>query len=257
MAAPKSEIKKILAGKNAGIQSGTQAMLNILEDLQKQVLDELGRAALESFDAYRLSKMLPSIEYQVRNFQEKATLESAGLLEKYWGMGQNLVNAPLASAGIFVGGFGLSTSALDALKNFTSDKIKGLSADALLKINTELHLGVLGQKTPGEVARAIGMNLDDPSIFKNIATRAEVITQTEMGRVFSQATQFRMEEAAEYVPGMQKEWRHVGHPKAPRPSHTAAHGQRVDIDKPFVVGGVKMMFPRAPGAPLDQVINCG
>ncbi len=248
---------KILAEKRAGIKTGTQAVLAILKELQKEVLDELGRASLESFDYYRLKQMIPAIEFQIKNFQEKASYELGGLLEKYWGMGQNLVTAGLAAAGMSVGGFSLSTSSLDAMKEFTVSKIKGLVSDAYNKIETELHLGVLGQKTPQEVAAAIGKNLDDPSIFKNIATRAEVITQTEMGRVFSTASEYRMEEAAEYVEGLMKEWRHVGHPNIPRPSHVAAGGQRVPVKKPFIIGGVSMMYPRDPAAPISETINCG
>lgn len=241
----------------AGLKTGTQSMLNILEDLRKQVIDELGRASLESFDYYRLKQMIPTIEYQIQNFKTKAELEAAGLLEKYWGMGQNLVDAGLEAGGITLGGFALSSSSLDATRAFTASKIKGLASDALNKIETELHLGVLGQKTPQEVAKAIGMNLKSPSIFKNIAERAEVITQTEMGRVFSQATQYRMEEAARHVEGLEKEWRHVGHPRVARPGHLAADGQRVPVDQPFMVDGIPMMFPRDPKAPLNEIINCG
>jgi hypothetical protein len=257
MASPKAEITRILREKMAGIKTGTQAMLKILEELRRQVIDEVGRASLESFDYHRLKQMVPAIEYQIKNFKEKAELEAAGLLERYWGMGQNLVDAGLGASQIQVGGFGLSASALDAMKEFTFNRIKGLSADAMTRIETELHLGVLGQKTPQEVAKAIGMNLKDPSIFKNITTRAETITETEMGRVFSQAAQYRMEEAAGQVEGLQKEWRHVGHPKVPRAAHLAANGQKVDVDKPFIIGGIPMMFPRDPQAPLSEIINCG
>jgi len=249
-------IKKILKDKDAGLKTGTQAMLSILEELQSKVIDELGRASLESFDYFRLKQMLPTIAAQIKNFKEKAELEAAGLLEKYWGMGQDLVDAQLGAAGIYTG-FTLSTSSLDVLKDFTFHKIESLSTAAWDNIRSELSLGVMGQKTPQEVAGAIGKNLTDPSIFKNIATRAEVITETEMGRTFSQASQLRMEQAAQHVEGMEKMWVHAGHPKVPRPGHVAAHGQHVPVDQPFIVDGVPMMFPRDPGAPLKEVINCG
>lgn len=256
MAKPKAAINQILKEKAAGIRTGTQSMLAILEDLRKQVINEIGLAALESFDYHRLKQMIPTIEFQIKNFREKAALEAVGLLEKYWGMGQNLVDAGLSASGVSVG-FALSSSALDATKDFTVSLIKGLSEEAQNKIETELHLGVLGQKTPQEVAQAVGLNLDSPSIFKNIATRAEVITQTEMGRVFSQATQYRMEEASRQVEGLEKMWVHAGHPKTPRIGHVVAHGQHVPVDQPFIVDGVPIMFPRAPNAPLSEVINCG
>ena len=251
-----SEIRRILKDKNRAIKSGTRAMLEILEDLRGQVTGELGKAAIGSWDAYHLKQMLNSIESQVSNFKVKAKAEAGGLLEESWGMGRNLVDIPLAEAGIYTG-FQLSTSVLDTLKDFAFHKIDGLSNAAWEKIQGELTLGVLGGKTPQQVAEAIGKNLKDPSIFGSIARRAEVITQTEMGRVFSTAAELRMEEAADYVKDLEKQWRHVGHPKVPRPSHLAADGQHVPVADPFNIGGVEMMYPRDPAAPIEETINCG
>ena len=262
-----AEIARILKDKDKMIKSGTKTMLEILEELRKQIMTDLGKAALRvvspsgpeaitEWDAYHLKQMLSSIETQIANFSAKAQTEASGLLEESWGVGRNLVDVPLAQAGIYTG-FGLSTSVLDTLKDFTFHKIDGLSQAAWDKIRSELTLGVMGGKTPQEVARAIGMNLKDPSIFTSIAARAEVITKTEMGRVFSTAAELRMEEAADHVDGLEKQWRHVGHPRVPRASHLAADGQHVFVDEAFNIGGVEMMYPRDPAAPIDEVINCG
>ncbi len=256
MATVNSEIRRILKEKDRAIKTGTRAMVDILKALQKDTLDRLGQAAITEWDAYHLKQMLDSIENQISNFQAKAKAEVDGLLEESWGMGRNLVDVPLAEAGIYTG-FRLSTSVLDTLKDFTFHKIEGLSDSAWEKIRGELTLGVMGGKTPQEVAKAIGTNLKDPSIFRSIAHRAEVITQTEMGRVFSTAAELRMEEAAEHVKDLEKMWRHVGHPKVPRPSHVAADGQHVPVDEPFDIGGVDMRYPRDPAAPIDETINCG
>jgi len=251
-----SEILRIIKDKNRAIETGTQAMLGILEDLRSQVIDQLGRSALDSWDAYHLKQTLTSIEGQVENFREKAKAEADGLLEDSWGKGQSLVYLPLSEAGIYTG-FHLATSILDALKDFAFHKIDGLSDSAWEKISGELTLGILGGKTPQEVAKAIGMNLTDPSIFTSIGARAEVITRTEMGRVFSTAAEMRMEDAANQVKGLEKQWRHAGHPMKPRPTHLAADGEHVPVDEPFDIGGVMMMYPRDPGAPIEEVINCG
>lgn len=256
MAEINSTIKRILAEKDAGIRTGTQAMLGILEDLQAQVMDELGRAALGSWDAYHLKQALDAIGAQISNFEAKAKMEARGLLKEAWGNGISLVDMPLGVEGIYTG-WHLSTAVLDTLSDFAFHRLENLTADAWLKIKGELNLGILGGKTPQQVADAIGRNLTDPSIFKNIADRAEVITKTEMGRIFSQATELRMEQAAENVPGLEKQWIHAGHPKKARPGHLAANGQHVPVDQPFIVDGIQMIFPRAPGAPLDEVINCG
>lgn len=251
-----STIKRILKEKDAGIKSGTQSMLGLLKELQTQALGELGKAALGSWDAYHIKQVINSIESQISNFEAKAKAEAQGLLKEAWANGISLVDAPLAIAGIYTD-WHLPTSVLDTLSDFAFHRIANLSDDAWLKIKGELNLGILGGKTAQEVASAIGKNLTSKSIFSSIAARAEVITKTEMGRVFSEATQLRMDQAAGYVDGLEKQWRHAGHPKKARPMHLAAHGQHVPVNEPFNIGGVQMMFPRAPGAPLDEVINCG
>lgn len=249
-------IKQILKEKDAGIRSGTQAMLNLLKELQRQIQAELAMAALGSWDAYYLKKSLDNIEYQISNFEAKAKLEIEGLLEDAWGRGQSLVDIPLGIAGIYTG-LHLSTSSLDVLKNYANDYLEKLFQDLWYRVKGEISLGIMGAKTPQEVAKAIGKNLKDPSHFGSIAKRAEVITKTEMGRVFSMATQMRLEQASQYVEGLEKQWIHAGHPKVARPSHLAADGQHVPVNEPFNIGGVKMMYPRDPRAPLDEIINCG
>jgi hypothetical protein len=256
MATVNAEIARIIKDKNRAVKSGTKAMLEILGKLQDEVLHELGQAAITEWDSYHLKQMLGSIENQIDNFKTKARSEAEGLLEESWGMGRNLVDVPLSEAGIYTG-FHLSTSVLDTLKDFTFHKIDGLSDAAWDRIQSELTLGVMGNKTPQEVAKAIGKNLKDPSVFGTIARRAETITKTEMGRTFSQAAELRMEQAADHIDGLEKMWRHVGHPKVPRLTHVAADGQHVPVNEPFRIGGVEMMFPRDPAAPIEETINCG
>jgi hypothetical protein len=256
MLTPTSEILRVLKEKNTGIRSGTESILAILQSLHKQVLDKLGDAAISGWDRHSLKQMLGSIDHQISNFSEKAKREASGQLEDLWGMGQVLVDAPLKASGIYTG-FHLSTSGLDVLKDFTFHKLDELSDIAWNKIKGELTMCIMGGKTPQQVAGAIGKNLKSPSIFKTVAERAEVITQTEMGRAFSQSAQYRMHQASQYVPELQKEWMHSGHPKQPRPAHLAANGQHVQVKNAFNIGGVPMMYPRDPAAPIEEVIRCG
>ncbi len=254
-----SEILRILKEKDRAVTTGTEAVLGILEETRKQVIKEIGGAALTEWDAYHLGQLKNSVEFQIENFRAKARAEADGLLKDSWGKGVALVDAPLAVGGIYTG-FHLSTSSLDALKDFAFHKIDGLSSSAWDKVQGELTLGILGGKTPQEVASAIGKNLKDPSIFSSIARRAEVITETEMGRVFSTAAELRMEQAAEHVDGLEKQWRHVGHPKVPRPTHEAIDQVHVPVDEPFPVmdkTGYQLMYPRDPGADISETINCG
>ena len=104
---------------------------------------------------------------------------------------------------------------------------------------------------------AIGRNLKSKSIFKSIAARAETITMTEAGRVLEAASQARKVAAASVVPGLQKQWYYGHSPRQPRPAHLAAHGQVRDVDKPFDVGGEKLMYPKDPAGSARNTIRCG
>ncbi|TAN61056.1 hypothetical protein EPN18_07415 [bacterium] len=188
----------------------------------------------------------------------KAKTEISGLIDDAGQMGIEMVDAPLSAAGIYTG-FNISKSSMErlAMKDFAGHVTQNLYGDAWSKIKSELTLGVLGGKTPQEVSKAIGANLTDPSIFTSLDARAEAITKTELGRAFSMAAQSRMEEAAGYVDGLEKQWLHAGHPRMARPYHLALNGYHVPVDEPFLVGNVAMMYPRDPKAPIGEVINCG
>lgn len=258
MATVNSEIKRIIREKEAGIRSGTEAMLGILKELQAQVLSELGQAAIGSWDMYSQKQLLQAIETQIEVFTAKAQASAGDLLDKAWDMGQTLAATPLELAGLYTG-FHISASSVEAmaLKEFTANITKDLFGNAWTKIRGEITLGILGSKTPQQVAEAIGRSLKGKSIFSSIAERAEVITKTEMGRAFSMATQLRLKEAAKHVEGLEKQWLHAGHPKHPRDSHLWADKTHVPVDRPFNIGGVMMMYPRDPAAPIKEVIHCG
>jgi hypothetical protein len=249
-------LKRIIKEKDLAIKTGTQSMLALLEELQGQVRTELGKAALGSWDAYHLRQYLNAIEAQVDTYRRAAQAEIGGNLNSAWNFGKSLVDEPLVQTGIHMGGQWLSTSVLDVLKGYSNDYLQRLFGDVWYGVKGELTLGVLGGKTPQEVAAAIGETLSQGQ-FKSWAQRAETITKTEMGRVFSEASQLRMEQAAESVEGLEKQWLHAGHPKVARPAHVAANGQHVPVDQPFHIGAVDMMYPRDPRARLEETINCG
>lgn len=152
---------------------------------------------------------------------------------------------------------GISTQVLDQIKQFSWGKINAITNDAQAKIRSELTLGLLGQKSPQEVAGAIAGTLERPGVFKGITERAEIITKTELGRSFSMASQASMENAADILPEMQKMWLHAGHPKSPRIYHLNLNGSIKPVDEAFLVGSIAMMYPRDPKAPIGEIINCG
>jgi hypothetical protein len=256
------EIKRILKEKDRGIKTATEAMLGIMKNLHSQITDDIGRAALGSWDSYSLKNLLDSLEIRIADYEGTAVRELSGQLDNMWNKGGEMVSSALRTGGLGAGQIGLmghiniSTSSLTALKDYSNTYLEKLFGDTWFQIKGEINLGILGAKTPQEVSTSIGTTIDKGK-FANIALRAETITQTEMGRIFSEAAQLRMGEAAQHVKGLEKQWIHAGHPRTPRPSHIAAAGQHVPVDQPFMVGGIPMMFPRAPNAPISEVIHCG
>lgn len=263
-----TKIKQILSARDQGIVSGQDSILNLLDELRTQILLELIGAPGDSFTAYRLKQSLSAIENHLSDFEIgfKKTLGSG--LDSSWEAGAALLSDSAAAAGVDVGFYHLSTHTLDALKEFSFGRISSVTGDLYNKLRGELTLGVLGQKTPAEVASIISEQLSGSPLpknwlgrpfFKSTAERAEVITGTEMGRAFSLATQKSMEKAQTSLPQMQKIWLHAGHPKAARVKHLMMHGQNRQIDKAFYTtsSGYGMQYPRDPNAPIKDVIRCG
>jgi hypothetical protein len=265
MATVNETITRILRQRTAGIVSGEEAMRRLLRELQRQVQDELGRAALGSWNEYHLREVLASIERRIADYETAAKGEMARQIKSMWDLGQESVYKPLNAGGIYTG-FNLAPSVLKTLEEFSLVKVEGYTGAMWNGIRSELTLGILGGKTPQQVADAIGKVLpDEPlvgaggrTIFKDAAQRAEFITRTEMGRTFSEAADRRMKDAAAHVQDLEKVWRH-GHPRVPRLTHLAADGEARPVDQPFPVrdkNGYQLMYPHDPKADFSEVAGC-
>ena len=260
-----AEIKRLLDARARRVIDGQAMIAGLLEELRRQIVDELLAVPEGSYAAYGLKQKLASIEQHIGRFSGQAGSALAGLVRGAWDDGEDLVLGVGRAVGLYTAFGHVSTALLETLQEFAVHKIADVGASAFAQVRAEITLGVLGQKTPWEVAQAIAGEIKDSPIptiagrpvFKSVAERAEVITGVEMGRAFSQASQLAMEQAAKNVPGLKKQWWHAGHPKQPRVSHLALHGQIKPVDKPFMVGTLTMMFPRDPKAPASEVIRCG
>jgi SPP1 gp7 family putative phage head morphogenesis protein len=106
-----------------------------------------------------------------------------------------------------------------------------------------------------EITKIIGLPPKASDPVKGISYQAERILRTETNRAYNIAISSQQRELAEQVPGLQKQWIATGDSRT-RDSHLAAHGQIVDVDKPFIVGGAKLMLPLDPAGPPEETINC-
>lgn len=250
---------RLLLEKIANLDRRAQAAaLRSLSEWRKDIVAEI--AGAKDFEAFRLPKLLGSVDRLADDWAEKYGIETRDLIRRGFLLGVDKVDDPIRAAGFDISLPEPSLSILQASERATVDLITRLSRDAREDIKREILLGANGGKTPFEVIEEVGRNLDDPSVFGTIANRAEVITRTEIGRVQSLATQLRQEEAARIVPGLKKMWLSSF---VQRANHIVIHGQVKDVDEPFDVPGAgrcpgeKLMFPRDPGGSACQTVNCG
>jgi uncharacterized protein YbaA (DUF1428 family) len=258
-------LKKIIAQRNAEVLSGEEATYQLLVNLNRQVRAELGEASLGSWTEYQLKQTKAAIERALADYETAAKGQMSAGLKTMWALGQESVYKPLNVGGIYTG-FNIPSSLLRTMEEFAFVKIESYTGGMWNGIRSELSLGALGAKTPQQVSDAIGKLLPNKplvaqggrTIFKDAAQRAEFVTKTELGRIYSEAANRRREDAAKYVPDLKKVWRH-GHPGVPRLTHLAADGVSVPQDKPFPVrdkNGYQLMRPHDPSADFSEVAGC-
>jgi hypothetical protein len=229
-------------------------VIALLAEARKEIA---ATVAATEWQAYRLPELKAAIERAMQQFGDKFGVELREAQGAFWEAGINFVDTPLRAVGVIAAFPAIDMTVLGIMQGYGADLVKGLARDAALKINNEITMGLMGQKTPFEVMEAVGRNLKDRSIFTSIAARAETITRTEAGRVLEAAGQARNEAAAAVVPGLQKQWLHGESSRVPRIAHLAAHGQIRDVNQPFDVDGELLMYPRDPAGSAQNTINCG
>ncbi len=202
--------------------------------------------------------VLPKIQQQIRNTLDQVAETSATKLSQSantsWQMGLDLVDQPIAAGGIRIAGMlpHVDMGQLKAMRTFMVDRIKDVPLAMAEKISSQLGLVMIGSQGVGDAVSNIA-NLFE----KQGRTRALTIVRTELGRAYGVATQKRLTQAREHLPGLKKQWRRSGKVHS-RVGHDTIDGQTQDVDKPFILGnGVKLMHPRDPAASVGETINCG
>ena len=255
MNAEKAYEKKIreLMAKVGRLEDAEVArVMAMLLDAQKDIA---AMTATTEWQAYRIPQMKEAVERAIERFRQRYAESQADALSNMWKAGIDIVDIPLATVGIRIAAPEISMTLLEVLQGYSVDLIKGLTQDAAKKINAEIMQGVMGGKQPFEVMKAIGRNLDDPSVFRTIFGRAETITRTEMAHIHSTAREARNQATVAASPELEwlKKWI-SSHKFHPRPHHEELDGETVPVGKNFPYG---LPYPHAPGLPAIESINCG
>jgi hypothetical protein len=234
----------------------TEAEVERALALLDEVRREVSAIVLDSdWKVYYVPQMQEAVGRAAEKLRQQygERFDSAGV--NLWNAGIDQVDWPLNYVGIRFQAPEISRAALEILQGYSADLIRNLTDSARSQINREIAMGVLGGKSPWEVMQAIGRSLEERSVFRNIASRAETITRTELGRINSAAREARMEAVVDAGPEQEwlKKWISSGKFR-PRPHHRALHGVTVPFDQPFP-GNIP--YPHAPGLPAAETVNCG
>ncbi len=248
----KKEMKRQRKRKAAIQKEAETDSRTILKRALSDIKETLANSPTE-WDIWYLSQVEDNIKNVLKETGDKLAQSASGQIGTAWQAGQDLIDLPLAAGGIQIHAVvpEIDTKQLAAMRSFLTGKMRSISSELATKINSELGLVLIGAQDSGTARKKVAH-----LVGKGGKKRATTIVRTELGRVYSVATQKRQEQVQEHLPGLKKQWRRSGKINS-RVSHDIADGQIVGVNEPFIIGGVPLMFPRDPSGPAKETINCG
>lgn len=240
-----------------------QVVLGELERLRVQTAALLVAADPASFDAYRQRELVRRLEDLSARFVERYGQALALPQSLTYEAGQRLAAEPLVDAGVAYAVPQASRRQLEVARAFQASLISHATAETIGAISIELRLGLLRGDSVFETAGRIAGSLESPGPFGSLATRAEAITRTELGRIQAIATQAGLEESQRFVPDLQKQWMHSGNmSRWRRLGHVDADGQIRDVTDAFRIRSgpgqpyEELQYPRDPSGSPGNTIFC-
>lgn len=234
-----------------------QAVVRLLNDARTSILAQLA-AQPADWQQWQLSRIRDQLDVILNALASQAGASVQGSLRDAWQQGEDLVDKPLAAGGINIEIRLplLDTQVLQAMSSFTVERMKNMAAEIAAQTTRQLGLVTIGSISPFQAIQAIQKWLGNDT-----PRRATTIVRTEVSRAFALASEQRLVQASEFVPGLQKQWRRSGKIHS-RWNHDLMDGQVVDAKQSFKVpnprGGFdQMRCPHDPAAPAEQIINCG
>ncbi len=228
-------------------------LLRLLIEAENTILLNLSSAPTD-WESFYLPQLQKTIEQSMKEFSTKMSSTLSQKSEEMKMAGVALIDEPLAAGGARVSGLlpQVSVKQLNAMRAFMTHRISDIGLSAANAINSELGLVAIGAKPQSEAVANIKSLLKTRS-----RSRAITIIRTELGRVYSIASDERMKQASELLPGLKKRWLKSGK-RHSRTIHDLIHGQVQNVsDKYKLPNGVQLLFPRDPAAPAAETINCG
>ena len=228
-------------------------LLRLLTQAEKNILATLASAPTD-WETFYLPQLQRSIQQAMKEFEQSFSTTINTKSEELKTAGVALVDEPLNAGGLRVAGIlpEINIKQLTAMRSFMTNRITDISLSAANAINSELGLVAIGAQPQSTAVANIKKLLKTKS-----RQRAITIIRTELGRVYSIASDERMKQASELLPGLKKRWL-KSNKRHSRTIHDLIHNQVQDVkDKFQLPNGVQLEFPRDPAAPAAETINCG
>lgn len=262
-----SELNAI-AGRYGALEDTTiKRMLSMLKELRQRIAAQVATA--QGWDAAHLQRLRANVEAQIETFESQLTSELQGAMQGAVQTGLDSVVQPFDKVGLRSGYHRFSTAQTNAIVDFSARLVKQISDEARAKIDQQIRLAVLGDKSPLDAMKGITSDLGidartgvwkaRPDPVQGVAARGETILRTEMQRAFNLATHSQQLASAQQIPGLTKSWMATADGRT-RPTHLRAHmrykNNPIPVDEPFIVGTARLMYPCDPNGPPGETINC-
>jgi uncharacterized protein with gpF-like domain len=259
----KAARKETLQARTQILRATADELIQLLKDAQEQIAALLTRQPSD-YQRWYLPQLQAEIERALNQFAAGGGAALGSAAGTAWATGQALVDEPIAAGGIRIVAQlpAINTAQLQAMRTFMTDRMRAVAVETAAKINGQLGLVMIGGQSPGDAIGNIQTLLEGSP-----RQRAITVVRTEIGRAFATATQERMVQAAEVLPGLGKQWRRSGKIHSRR-KHDLTDGQIRPVDQPYILGtgnvvdeettaGIRIMYPHDPAAPPGETINCG
>jgi hypothetical protein len=261
------ELARLLRTLDTQIDTYADAMEAILDDARRQIIGDLAQLDLDSPSRPMLARALAGVDEALTNMRRRLAGEMTAGTAATFDTGTAIATTPLG-AEFTIAGSAVTTDTLAIASQFSAELIQDISSTARRRINAELTSVMVGARTPGEAAKAIGRNLHDPNHFRTIAHRARAIVVTELGRaqaLGTQAAQQQLEDTQAGIggPAPRKRWLNAHLPGA-RATHLEAEARYapdgsegpIPVRALFTVGGFQALYPRDPSLPARESVHC-
>lgn len=246
----------------------TRAMVTELNTLRDRIA---GQVVGSDFAAWRQKELQASVQRLIDQYQVELESRLKQSLGQAGHLGGDSVVEPIVQAQLGYTFNSITPALLNTTMDFSAALIRQISDEMRGKIDIQLRLASLGQRSQVDVMRGITDILGTqaragawglrkrPEVVQGIAARSEAIVRTELTRIFNMSAHTQQLETARAVPDLLKRWLASGR-RNTRPSHLKAHARYsvspIPVAQPYEVGASLLQYPGDPAGEAKEVINC-